>query len=160
MIGRLARQYGFACHIEPSPYGGMRTIVRIPGALLTVVDAEQPLSVLAPQPVRTATAPAPAGPGEGDGAAAPAATASDRTTAAALPAASDGDGLPSRRRRRPRPEQQPATALDESREPPADRTPEQAAARWRALQQGTDSGRDAAAAQSVPAPVPTEGADQ
>ncbi|MFC6598576.1 ATP-binding protein [Kitasatospora paranensis] len=160
VIGRLARQYGFACHIEPSPYGGMRTIVRIPGALLTVVDAEQPLSVLAPQPVRTATAPAPAGPGEGDGAAAPAATASDRTTAAALPAASDGDGLPSRRRRRPRPEQQPATALDESREPPADRTPEQAAARWRALQQGTDSGRDAAAAQSVPAPVPTEGADQ
>ncbi|MEU1420591.1 ATP-binding protein [Kitasatospora sp. NPDC005751] len=60
VVGKLARQYGFSCHIEPSPYGGMRTIVRIPAALLTVVDEEQPLSVLTPLPLRAGAGPAPA----------------------------------------------------------------------------------------------------
>lgn len=51
VVGRLGAQYGFACHIEPSPYGGVRAIVRIPEPLLTeVTDIE--MSVLAPQPVR------------------------------------------------------------------------------------------------------------
>ncbi|MET8540952.1 ATP-binding protein, partial [Kitasatospora sp. NPDC004799] len=60
VIGKLARQYGFSCHIEPSPYGGMRTILRIPAALVTVVDEEQPLSVLTPLPLRAGAGPAPA----------------------------------------------------------------------------------------------------
>ncbi|MBV2151491.1 ATP-binding protein [Kitasatospora sp. SUK 42] len=60
VVGKLARQYGFACHIEPSPYGGMRTILRIPAGLVTVVDDEQPLSVLTPLPLRAGSGPAPA----------------------------------------------------------------------------------------------------
>ncbi|WP_374120199.1 ATP-binding protein, partial [Streptomyces sp. LS1784] len=60
VIGKLARQYGFSCHIEPSPYGGMRTILRIPAALVTVVDDERPLSVLTPLPLRGGAGPAPA----------------------------------------------------------------------------------------------------
>ncbi|MFF3112460.1 ATP-binding protein [Kitasatospora sp. NPDC057904] len=60
VIGKLARQYGFSCHIEPSPYGGMRTILRIPAALVTVVDDGQPLSVLTPLPLRAGAGPAPA----------------------------------------------------------------------------------------------------
>ncbi|MFF2544471.1 ATP-binding protein [Kitasatospora sp. NPDC058063] len=58
VIGKLARQYGFSCHVEPSPYGGMRTILRIPAALVTVVDDEQPLSVLTPLPLRAGAGPA------------------------------------------------------------------------------------------------------
>ncbi|MFJ9457937.1 ATP-binding protein [Kitasatospora sp. NPDC101447] len=58
VIGKLARQYGFSCHIEPSPYGGMRTILRIPAGLVTVVDDEQPLSVLTPLPLRAGSGPA------------------------------------------------------------------------------------------------------
>ncbi|MFH8381920.1 ATP-binding protein [Kitasatospora sp. NPDC018058] len=60
VVGKLARQYGFTCHIEPSPYGGMRTILRIPAALVTVVDDGQPLSVLTPLPLRAGGGPAPA----------------------------------------------------------------------------------------------------
>lgn len=60
VVGKLARQYGFSCHLEPSPYGGMRTILRIPAALVTVVDEEQPLSVLTPLPLRAGNGPAPA----------------------------------------------------------------------------------------------------
>ncbi|MGW3073035.1 ATP-binding protein [Kitasatospora sp. NPDC001132] len=59
VIGKLARQYGFSCHIEPSPYGGMRTVLRIPAALVTVVDDERQLSVLTPLPLRPGPAPAP-----------------------------------------------------------------------------------------------------
>ncbi|MFJ8625233.1 ATP-binding protein [Kitasatospora sp. NPDC093550] len=60
VIGKLARQYGFSCHIEPSPYGGMRTILRIPAGLVTVMDDGQPLSVLTPLPLRAGSGPAPA----------------------------------------------------------------------------------------------------
>ncbi len=151
VIGRLARQYGFACHIEPSPYGGMRTIVRVGGALLGVVDAEQPLSVLAPQPVRV-TPSVPSSPS----ALAVASPAPTGHTArpAALP---DPDTLPSRRRREPlapAPERAP-----EDRRPAVERTPEQAAARWEALQRGTGSGRAAAQGDHTPDPT-SEGADQ
>ncbi|MET8625340.1 ATP-binding protein [Kitasatospora sp. NPDC004669] len=64
VVGKLARQYGFTCHIEPSPYGGMRTILRIPAALVTVVDDGQPLSVLTPLPLRAGSGPAPAPTGQ------------------------------------------------------------------------------------------------
>ncbi|MFD5436967.1 ATP-binding protein [Kitasatospora sp. NPDC127067] len=207
VIGKLARQYGFSCHVEPSPYGGMRTILRIPAALVTVVDDEQPLSVLTPLPLRAGAGPAPAptvaavppmrdadeqdgpqladrhnqpGPhpaptirvvpdpvasdpvadGRADGATAggdePAgdapvgATPKDGATAGApaadAPVADDGTGLPTRRRRRPLAAEQPPGARPVPvRAPASDRTPEQAAAHWQALQQGTDSGRAAVA---------------
>ncbi|MEW1660939.1 ATP-binding protein [Streptomyces sp. NPDC093707] len=65
--GQLVRQYGFGVHVEPSPYGGVRAVVYIPGdPLLTVLDAgARPISVMAPMPHR-----APGGPR--DRAAAPA----------------------------------------------------------------------------------------
>ncbi|MFJ3790749.1 ATP-binding protein [Kitasatospora sp. NPDC090091] len=177
VVGKLARQYGFSCHIEPSPYGGMRTIVRIPAALLTLVDGEQPLSVLTPLPLRAGSGPAPAStvqalPTRRGGADEPAGhEVPDRQHAPAMHVVppvhavpDDGTGLPSRRRRQPlghRPQPadgaaaaDPATASGASTEAPtaeaavdADaRTPEQAAARWQALQQGTGSGRAAVAA--------------
>ncbi len=168
VIGKLARQYGFTCHIEPSPYGGMRTIVRIPGALLTVVDEEQPLSVLTPLPVREpATALAPVRAVE------PAPAPDPDPDPAGLPAGPDEDGLPSRRRRRALPQQSAAAA---GPQPLAARTPEEASARWQALQDGTGSGRlaaaaldaapadagapDASAAPHSPTPNTPEGADQ
>ncbi|MGW4893834.1 ATP-binding protein, partial [Kitasatospora sp. NPDC004240] len=167
VVGKLARQYGFACHIEPSPYGGMRIMVRIPAALLTVVAEEQPLSVLSPQPLRATPEPA-----------VPAAIAPLSPPAPLSPATpsnvhampigpADGSGLPSRRRRQPVQQQsQPHTTTPESlpgRTP--DRTPEQAAERWQALQQGTGSGRAAVAeaerhAAAGPGPDPaTDAAD-
>ncbi|MGW2872734.1 ATP-binding protein [Kitasatospora sp. NPDC001225] len=204
VIGKLARQYGFSCHIEPSPYGGMRTILRIPAALVTVVDDEQPLSVLTPLPLRAGSGPAPAptvaavppmrdadeqdgprladrhnqpgphpapairvvpdpvaegpvadGPaGEGQaGASVPAEPGPDApatdTPATDASAADDGTGLPTRRRRRPLAAEQPAAVRPAAAKPAparaAARTPEQAAAHWQALQQGTDSGRAAVA---------------
>ncbi|MFF2039876.1 ATP-binding protein [Kitasatospora sp. NPDC058170] len=190
VVGKLARQYGFACHIEPSPYGGMRTIVRIPAALLTVVDDEQPLSVLTPLPLRAGSGPAPAptmaalppvpaargGDGQ-EGRGGPAGSAGhdvppghelptrrNVSTRHELPSRqavptmhvvppvqavpSDDSGLPSRRRRQPLPHQaqapQGAGTAGPAQLPPA-RTPEQAAERWGALQQGTGSGRAAVA---------------
>ncbi|MFB7122413.1 ATP-binding protein [Kitasatospora sp. NPDC056273] len=199
VIGKLARQYGFSCHIEPSPYGGMRTILRIPAALVTVVDDEQPLSVLTPLPLRAGSGPAPAptvaavppmrdadeqdgprladrhnqpgphpapairvvpdpvadGPaGEGQaGASVPAEPGPDApatdTPSTDASAADDGTGLPTRRRRRPLAAEQPAAVRPAAAKPAparaAARTPEQAAAHWQALQQGTDSGRAAVA---------------
>ncbi|MEU4116809.1 ATP-binding protein [Kitasatospora sp. NPDC028055] len=123
VVGKLARQYGFTCHIEPSPYGGMRTLLRIPAALVTTVDDEQPLSVLTPLPLRAGGGPAPAptvaavppmrdadeqGPpvladrhNQPGPHPAPAIHVVPDPEAGATPDG-DGSGLPSRRRRRPR----------------------------------------------------------
>ncbi|MFF7455326.1 ATP-binding protein [Kitasatospora sp. NPDC008115] len=176
VVGKLARQYGFSCHVEPSPYGGMRALVRIPAGLLTVVDEEQPLSVLTPLPLRAGSAPAassasgqaggrgregapairvvppvPDGPGASSGPDEP-----DTPPVHAVPPvravpdgpgpADDGTGLPSRRRRRPlAPNPQPQAAPAPASAARPVRTPEQAAARWQALQHGTGSGRAAVA---------------
>ncbi|MER7707426.1 ATP-binding protein [Kitasatospora sp. NPDC097605] len=198
VVGKLARQYGFSCHVEPSPYGGMRALVRIPAGLLTVVDEGQPLSVLTPLPLRAgsapsaAPAPAPAAgptggrgregapairvlppvpdtPDAADSADAPGGPdASDAPPVHAVPPvravpdgpgpADDGTGLPSRRRRRPltsgpAPQSAPAGAAGSGAVRPV-RTPEQAAARWQALQHGTDSGR-AAVAEAAGTPAGT-----
>ncbi|GGY94982.1 ATP-binding protein [Streptomyces nitrosporeus] len=51
VVGRLVARYGFSCHIEPSPYGGMRAMLRVPAHLLTVMNDDSTLSVLAPAPV-------------------------------------------------------------------------------------------------------------
>ncbi|MFH9350307.1 ATP-binding protein [Kitasatospora sp. NPDC017646] len=131
VVGKLARQYGFACHIEPSPYGGMRTILRIPAALVTVVDDEQPLSVLTPLPLRAGSGPvqAPAvaavppmrdaderqdGPVLADRHNQPGPHAAPSIHVVPDPEAGavqggDGSGLPSRRRRRPLTAEEPGT---------------------------------------------------
>ncbi|WP_051755779.1 ATP-binding protein [Kitasatospora purpeofusca] len=179
VVGKLARQYGFSCHVEPSPYGGMRALVRIPAGLLTVVDEEQPLSVLTPLPLRAGSGPA--GPATAAGGRAREGVPtihvvppvqdrpelpgpsdpqrpSDGPPVHAVPPVravpdepavpDDGTGLPSRRRRRPVPAQ-PSPADGVSASAPGAvrpvRTPEQAAARWQALQHGTGSGRAAVA---------------
>ncbi|MFF3263227.1 ATP-binding protein [Streptomyces sp. NPDC002932] len=141
VVGRLVTQYGFHCHIEASPFGGMRTILRVPAHLLTVLKEDRTLSALAPAPVSAQAAPA--APAEE---AVPAAPAQEppRANPVAEPA-----GLPSRRRRAPRPAPAPAPATV----PPAGqvpRTPEQAESSWAALQQGTLNGRSVAG--RVPAP--------
>lgn len=167
--GRLVRQYGYGVHVEPSPYGGVRAVVYIPGdPLLTVLDeSAQPMSVMAPLPHRsgvpdqsasmlptgaTASAPtAPAPAGSPAPATAPVAHQADRFDPAppAEPAAPVEGELPRRRRRKP------VSELDDS----ASRTdahplrsPEETGSRWAALQQGTESGR--AAAQSEPPQSP------
>ncbi|CAN3983367.1 ATP-binding protein [Kitasatospora purpeofusca] len=179
VVGKLARQYGFSCHVEPSPYGGMRALVRIPAGLLTVVDEQQPLSVLTPLPLRAGSGPAGPAPAPGgrarEGVPAihvvpPVPDLPDPTGPSDLPrpsdgapvhavppvravpdepaAPDDGTGLPSRRRRRPVPAQ-PSPADGAAAPAPGAvrpvRTPEQAAARWQALQHGTGSGRAAVA---------------
>ncbi|MFJ2420508.1 ATP-binding protein [Streptomyces brevispora] len=160
VVGRLVVQYGFHCHIEASPFGGMRTILRVPAHLLTVLKEDRTLSALAPTPVS-------AHPAAVDQAAAtaPAASAAPKTPAAtadfAAPAApaqdpqeSDAEeptGLPSRRRRTPRPAavaSRAVAAVPAAGQVP--RTPEQAESSWAALQQGTLNGRSVAG--RAPAP--------
>ncbi|WP_329044573.1 ATP-binding protein [Streptomyces sp. NBC_01693] len=175
VVGRLIARYGFSCHIESSPYGGMRAMLRIPAHLLTVIDDDRTLSVLAPRPVRAlpaeaadaghgaavepaapapeAVEPAAPGPAEPVDASAPEAV----VPAPAVPATAGPDGasgeaappagLPTRRRRSRR-AASPEAAADRQRaaeEEPGLRTPERAGAAWAALQQGTLSGRNAPA---------------
>ncbi|GAA2932806.1 ATP-binding protein [Kitasatospora cinereorecta] len=155
VVGRLVARYGFSCHIESSPYGGMRTMLRIPSHLLTVMDDDRTLSVLAPKPVHAhgaVPADASAGPEdpEGGGFGAP---APDEPVAPA--AAGPVAGLPSRRRRSRRaPAAAPAASREEADEPVA-RTPEQAGASWAALQEGTLSGRKAPGGDAPGGGVPT-----
>ncbi|MET7494755.1 ATP-binding protein [Streptomyces sp900116325] len=140
VVGRLVVQYGLGCHIEPSPFGGMRTILRVPAHLLTVLEDDRSLSALVPKPVHTHTA--------GTTAAEPEAAAAPEAAAEPGAAAEQRNGLPSRRRRVPRPtpaRSAPATAVTPAAPPPP-RTPEQAESSWAALQQGTLSGRSAPAA--------------
>ena len=159
VVGRLIARYGFSCHIEASPYGGMRTMLRIPAHLLTVMDDDRTLSVLAPKPVHArgagaeSPAPAPSGP---DAPAAPDAPA---------PAVRDTTGtaeLPTRRRRSPRTAlPPPPTARQQAQEQHAPRTPEQAGAAWAALQEGTLSGRKASGPPAPSAfPLDDQGDDE
>ncbi|MEU5236224.1 ATP-binding protein [Streptomyces lydicus] len=155
--GQLVRQYGFGVHIESSPYGGVRAVVYIPGdPLLTLLDeSTQPMSVMAPLPHRSgasdrpavlptgATAPVPHTPTSHT----PAPAAPEQVSgmpAQSDPAAAPADGgLPRRRRRTPVTEQEQDQSLPRT-DPVRERSPEEAASRWAALQQGTESGRAAA----------------
>ncbi|MFI0722992.1 ATP-binding protein [Streptomyces sp. NPDC021224] len=132
VIGRLVRQYGFSVHIESSPYGGIRAMLRVPAELLTVLDDEHTLSVLVPAPAETAAPPRqPETPQE------------DTQVTEATP-------LPSRRRRSPKAAAaRPVAPVPPSEPAAAARTPEQAGALWGALQDGTRSGRTAAAGTAV-----------
>ncbi|MFG2592143.1 ATP-binding protein [Streptomyces sp. NPDC048438] len=161
VVGRLVARYGFSCHIESSPYGGMRAMLRIPAHLLTVIDDDRTLSVLAPKPVHARAegvteSPLPTGPAEPVAPAAPAepepAPAAPVEPAASVPAepapaageAAPPAGLPTRRRRSRRTAAPGApTVRQQPAEEPVLRTPEQAGAAWTALQEGTLSGRKA-----------------
>ncbi|MFD7948259.1 ATP-binding protein, partial [Streptomyces sp. NPDC059744] len=134
VVGRLVVQYGLSCHIEPSPFGGMRTILRVPAHLLTVLEDDRSLSALAPKPVHAHTATT--------------AAAEPETAAEPEPAAEERNGLPSRRRRAPRPAPVRSAPAATPAAPPPPRTPEQAEASWGARPQGTLSGRSAPAAPS------------
>ncbi|MEV4555953.1 ATP-binding protein [Kitasatospora sp. NPDC049285] len=83
VIGLLCRQFGFGCRVEPSPYGGVRAILRLPADLLTVADRAEPLSALAPRPITQTT-----------------------------PVFDAGDALPTRKRRSPRAAGQDAPPAD------------------------------------------------
>ncbi|MFB7183827.1 ATP-binding protein [Streptomyces sp. NPDC056230] len=137
VVGRLVVQYGFHCHIEASPFGGMRTILRVPAHLLTVLEDDHGLSALAPKPVQAQPSrPVPA-------------TASAAPDPAPAPHPVE---LPSRRRRSPRPTPAgPAPAADTGGREKVSRTPEQAEASWAALQQGTLNGRSVAGRPPAPA---------
>ncbi|MEV7298263.1 ATP-binding protein [Streptomyces clavifer] len=162
VVGRLVARYGFSCHIESSPYGGMRAMLRIPAHLLTVMDDDRTLSVLAPKPMHARPGvPAAAGAGAkvpGDdatviptpGRAAGPDPAGAGTGSPAAPAAE----LPSRRRRTRRAPAAPAASREEAEELVA-RTPEQAGNSWAALQEGTLSGRKAPGGDAPGGGVPT-----
>ncbi|MCX5446804.1 ATP-binding protein [Streptomyces nigrescens] len=156
--GQLVRQYGFGVHVEPSPYGGVRAVVYIPGdPLLTVLDeSAQPMSVMAPLPHRSAvpdrsSSVLPTGSATPpQAAAAPAARPAPAAQPAPAPSyeapAQQAEGeLPRRRRRKPVSELDESAARTESA---PERSPEETGTRWAALQRGTESGR--AAAQSEP----------
>lgn len=144
-IGRLTRQFDLSVDVSsPSPYGGVRAVLRIDSHLLSRIDPERrPPAAGAPRSTRRAPVPtrtpAPA-PAHSYG--------SDRDDRAVADAAGhqavpDAGGLPRRRRRTPA--AAPAAPLaPETRRP--ERGPEQAAAALGALQSGTAAARAASEA--------------
>ncbi|MEU9759865.1 ATP-binding protein [Streptomyces sp. NPDC047987] len=114
VVGRLVAQYGFDCRIEASPFGGMRTMLRVPAHLLTVLEDGHSLSALAPAPIGShgpasgpvpasgsAVSPAvaalsgstaPSGSPESSGSAAGHVTAATASASAAAPAESSASG--------------------------------------------------------------------
>ncbi|MCM2413314.1 sensor histidine kinase [Streptomyces sp. RKAG290] len=167
-ISRLMHQYGFSVSMDkPSPYGGVRAVVFIPGNLLTLLDEEtHPMSAMAPlprpaAPPRTTTLPRRTSPARA--AALPSADAagvtgtdeaadavgieatgrtSDTVGIEEADRAADAEGteeaLPRRRRRDRRPTGElPAARPDNAL------TPEETQATWTAFQAGTASGRAA-----------------
>ncbi|WP_274915786.1 ATP-binding protein [Streptomyces sp. WZ-12] len=175
--GQLVRQYGFGVHVEPSPYGGVRAVVYIPGdPLLTVLDeGARPMSVMAPMPHRAPGGPrdrvaapsamptgasAPATPAGAAPLAQPAPVAERpaEPVAPAVPAAQPLPSVPEQaqqpraegelpRRRRRRPQSEQPEDRSDTLNL---RSPEETGSRWAALQRGTETGR-AAAAQPEPA---------
>ncbi|MFD3839445.1 ATP-binding protein [Streptomyces sp. NPDC058642] len=129
-IGQLTRQFDLGVDLSsPSPYGGVRAVLRVESHLLSRIDpAEQPPAVSTPRSTRTATAEASHGYGTDD---------------AAAPTGHH-DELPQRRRRT-----RTAAPKTSAAEHPA-RSPEDAAAALGALQSGTAAARADGAATDVP----------
>ncbi|MFG2947295.1 ATP-binding protein [Streptomyces adustus] len=162
-IGQLTRQFDLTVDVSsPSPYGGVRAVLRVDSHLLSRIDpAERPPAASAPRTTRVPQQPDPA-------AAAPAHTyGTDQDDDASTSGSGhhtpeheeapadprDTGGLP-QRRRRPR-----VSAAAEATPPRPARRPEEAAAALGALQSATAAARSAAAADpdavpdSVPEPV-------
>ncbi|WP_037679665.1 sensor histidine kinase [Streptomyces griseus] len=173
-VGRLTRQFDLSVDVSsPSPYGGVRAVLRVDSHLLSRIDpVEKPPAASAPRTTRRAApedpgasvpAPSPTAPAPtAASAAAPAASAhgygSERDDPAA-PAASghhdpgDTGGLPQRRRR------SRVTARQETAPAGPARRPEEAAAALGALQAGTAAARAAAAEGTDRWPDETEPTD-
>ncbi|MCQ9179273.1 ATP-binding protein [Streptomyces sp. IBSBF 2953] len=121
-IGRLVKQYGFSVSVDkPSPYGGVRAVVFVPGHLLTVMDEKaNPPSAMAPAPRRAVP------PDHGE-----------------APNPTGGAVLPRRRKVRSQ-SPQPAPSAPAAVAEPADvRTPDEVSSIYRSFQTGTASGRAA-----------------
>ncbi|WP_264924378.1 ATP-binding protein, partial [Streptomyces sp. A012304] len=127
-IGRLTRQFDLGVDVSsPSPYGGVRAVLRVPSHLLSRIDPEaRPPAPSAPRTTRrtvtdlpaaatapaTATAPAPT-PAHAYGTESPAPEASGHHAPR-----TGTDGLPQRRRRvRPAPAPEPAAPRRPARRP-------------------------------------------
>ncbi|MGF0174066.1 ATP-binding protein [Streptomyces sp. Marseille-Q5077] len=166
-IGQLTRQFDLSVDVSsPSPYGGVRAVLRVESHLLSHVDpGERPPAASAPRSTRTASrdetpvdSAAQASVGDDPGTEASAdvapdaeasgtshgygadhdADASDPVSGHRVP--SDTGGLPRRRRRA----QVAAATRDMPASRPAVRRPERAAAALGALQAGTAAARSAA----------------
>ncbi|NNJ07175.1 ATP-binding protein [Streptomyces sp. PKU-MA01144] len=136
VVGVLAHRYGFSVSVDThSPYGGVRAVVFLPGALLTHQDAagDPAAAALVAESPASLT---PSGPASG-----PAARPAPRPAAGSAAPTTAG-GLPKRRRRAA---QTPATARPAP--VPADdagaRSAEETARRIGAFARGTLSGRAA-----------------
>ncbi|MFF4248856.1 ATP-binding protein [Streptomyces sp. NPDC001822] len=121
VVGRLIARYGFGCHIESSPYGGMRAMLKIPAHLLTVMDDDRTLSVLAPKPVHARAAVADASPVTADTMPGTSGTADTSGTAYTPPGTADTSGTGS-----PAAAEEPAVveAAGDPGAPPAADTPD------------------------------------
>ncbi|KOU55899.1 sensor histidine kinase [Streptomyces sp. MMG1533] len=160
-IGQLTRQFDLGVDVSsPSPYGGMRAVLRVDSHLLSRIDpAEQPPAASAPRSTRRAAPQAPAAVSRGyDGAEQShgygAEPSDDAATAVSGHRTShDAGGLPQRRRRTR------AAAADAPPDAPAPqrpvRRPEEAAAALGALQSGTAAAREDTGATRIAVPKET-----
>ncbi|CCK25171.1 sensor histidine kinase [Streptomyces davaonensis JCM 4913] len=144
-IGQLTRQFDLTVDLSsPSPYGGVRAVLRVDSHLLTRIDPEdRPPAASAPRPTRRAEpeptpAPTPAADTGHDYVAEPDDTPADTRHHGTQPAA-DPDGLPQRRRR-----SRAAAAADVPEPRTPARRPEESAAALGALQAATAAARSAA----------------
>jgi anti-sigma regulatory factor (Ser/Thr protein kinase) len=163
-IGQLTRQFDLGVDLSsPSPYGGVRAVLRVDSHLLSRIDpVEQPPAASAPRSTRRAE-PDEAPPRPAPAASSTAAhgygaedTDSGSDAVSGHHAPRDTGGLPQRRRRTritaaaagpaPRPESQPDAR-------PETRRPEQAAAALGALQAGTAAARAEAGDSAVSDPA-------
>ncbi|MGA5699155.1 ATP-binding protein [Peterkaempfera bronchialis] len=131
VVGRLAARYGFRAYADSaSPFGGLRAVVFLPGALLTSVDKPAPVPAARPEPRR------PRADRDLDLDPVPVAEATPAPTPPALPA----DDLPQRRRRQPAAEHARADAAA-APQAPEQRPAREDAATLGAFQRGTRAGR-------------------
>ncbi|WAZ26084.1 ATP-binding protein [Streptomyces cinnabarinus] len=144
-IGQLTRQFDLTVDLSsPSPYGGVRAVLRVDSHLLTRIDPEdRPPAASAPRPTRRAApeptpAPTPAADTGHDYVAEPDGTPADTRHHGTQPAA-DPDGLPQRRRRG-----RTAAAADVPEQRTPARRPEESAAALGGLQAATAAARSAA----------------
>ncbi|MFD9002252.1 ATP-binding protein [Streptomyces sp. NPDC059582] len=160
-IGQLTRQFDLGVDVSsPSPYGGVRAVLRVDSHLLSRIDpSEKPPAASAPrstrvtaQPDPAPAVPAPASPSHGYG------TEQDDETVPAgsghhgtaqddvSPTTRETGGLP-QRRRRPR-----VTGTAASAPARPARRPEESAAALGALQSGTAAARSATGPDAADAP--------
>ncbi|GAA2766902.1 sensor histidine kinase [Streptomyces paradoxus] len=176
-VGRLTRQFDLSVDLtSPSPYGGVRAVLRVDRHLLTRIDPEElPPAASAPRSTRRAVPATP--PPEPEAGSAPAVVP---RTPEPLPTAAGHDhgygteqdaetpapghhgpresgGLPQRRRRGRAPASAGPDAADgvPQRRP---RRPEESAAALGALQSGTAAARSAAGSNTAAVPDVPEGA--